>query len=374
MARGTRNTAVLKLGGVGALAALLLGAGLQLASADESGSTTPVSVVCPTVDDKLGAVPAAAREGVDRELQNLQKQIANVNERLAREPKAAQNQLNDIAGKRRAVLDRISQNITRVGGTAPAGLQGLATCALAGAGGGAEGGGAEGGGVVAPPADAQTVNCPTVRDKLPEVPAAAVAGVEKELANLDEEIARQNERLAKLAVKPEGGPNFIQNAILGPLKNKRVAVLNRIATNIGRVNGNRPDDLVNLAECTLDSPGAPSAGNGEAGAGGAEGDVAAPGQAQTVNCPDVQLPEIPAAAAAQVQAELATLDKQIDEANARLARQAADPQGGPNFVDNAILNPLKSKRGAALDRIEIAFNRIGAPRPNLDSLATCTLN
>ncbi|MEU1964456.1 hypothetical protein ABZ541_05310 [Micromonospora sediminicola] len=370
MTRGTRNNAVLKLGGVGAVAVLLIGAGLQLASADENANAAPVSVVCPSVADKLGAVPVAAQVGVNRELQNLEKQIANVNERLAREPKAAQNQLNDIAGKRRAVLDRISQDITRVGGAAPVGLQGLANCALAGAGGGAEGGG-----VAAPPANAQTVNCPTVRDKLPEVPAAAVAGVEKELVNLDEEIARQNERLAKLAVKPEGGPNFVQNAILGPLRNKRVAVLNRIATDIGRVNGNRPDDLVDLATCTLNSPGTPSAVNGEGGQGEAAGSgTGGATQARTVNCPRVELPAVPAAAVGQVQSELATLDKQIDEANSRLARIAVNPEGGPNFIANAILNPLRSKRGAALDRIEIAFNRVGAQRPELNSLAACTLD
>ncbi|MFD6697309.1 hypothetical protein [Micromonospora aurantiaca (nom. illeg.)] len=290
MARGTRKTAVLKLGGVGALAALLFAGGLQLASAGENNR------------------PATT-------------------------------------------------------------------------------------------AAAQTVNCPTVRDKLPAVPAAASAQVERELANLDQEIARQNERLARQAVRPEGGPAFIDNAILGPLRSKRVAVLDRIEIAFNRIGAQRPN-LDALAACSLNAPGVPSAvnggagqngagqnGNGNAGgqngngqngngqngnAGGQNGNAG--GAARTVNCPRVALPAVPAAAAGQVQAELATLDKQIAEADARLARLAVRPEGGPAFIDNAILGPLRSKRVAALDRIEIAFNRVGAQRPNLDGFATCGLN
>ena len=285
MARGTRKTAVLKLGGVGALAALLFAGGLQLASAGENNR------------------PATT-------------------------------------------------------------------------------------------AAAQTVNCPTVRDKLPAVPAAASAQVERELANLDQEIARQNERLARQAVRPEGGPAFIDNAILGPLRSKRVAVLDRIEIAFNRIGAPRPD-LDALAACSLNAPGVPSAVNGGAGqnaggqngnAGGQNGNAGgqngnnggqngnAAGPARTVNCPRVALPAVPAAAAGQVQAELATLDKQIAEANARLAQLAVRPEGGPAFIDNAILGPLRSKRVAALDRIEIAFNRVGAQRPDLDALATCGLN
>ncbi|MFC0096732.1 hypothetical protein ACFFKH_04230 [Micromonospora marina] len=234
---------------------------------------------------------------------------------------------------------------------------------------------------------AQTVNCPTVRDKLPAVPAAASAQVERELANLDQEIARQNERLARLAVRPEGGPNFVNNAILGPLRSKRIAVLDRIEIAFNRIGAQRPD-LDALATCSLNAPGVPSAVNGGAqgGTGGQNGDVGgqngdaggqngdAGGAARTVDCPRVTLPDVPAAAAAQVQAELATLDKQIAEANARLARLAVRPEGGPAFIDNAVLGPLRSKRVAALDRIEIAFNRVGAQRPDLDALATCGLD
>ncbi|RIV37649.1 hypothetical protein D2L64_15660, partial [Micromonospora radicis] len=94
---------------------------------------------------------------------------------------------------------------------------------------------------------AQKVSCPSVADRLPAVPNQAAAEVQRELANLDRQIAEADARLAQLAVRPEGGANFVRNAIVGPLEDKRVAAINRIATAIGRVDGNRPAELVNLA-------------------------------------------------------------------------------------------------------------------------------
>ncbi|MFY1698858.1 hypothetical protein [Solwaraspora sp. WMMA2101] len=93
----------------------------------------------------------------------------------------------------------------------------------------------------------------------------------------------------------------------------------------------------------------------------------------TIECPSVedQLPEIPAAARNEVTRNLQLLQTQIDDANADLVNRAG--QGGPNFINNAILGPLASKRVATLDRIAIAIGRV-APRPrNLEELATCQL-
>ncbi len=42
-----------------------------------------------------------------------------------------------------------------------------------------------------------------------------------------------------------------QNAIVGPLEDKRFAVLNRIETAIERITKERPADLAVLAPCTL---------------------------------------------------------------------------------------------------------------------------
>jgi len=49
----------------------------------------------------------------------------------------------------------------------------------------------------------------------------------------------------------QGGRDFVNNAILGPLKAERTAVLDRIATAIGR-HAARPEGLAKLADCAVD--------------------------------------------------------------------------------------------------------------------------
>jgi hypothetical protein len=177
------------------------------------------------------------------------------------------------------------------------------------------------------------------------------------------------------------------------LADKRGATLERIAIAIGR-HAERPAGLESLAECTLrDGTGAepgeePDGGIGENpggdnGAGGEEpGDTGDGGEAapppaagaQTVVCPDVasQLPEIPAAAAAEVSRNLDGLENQIAEANQRLATSVGE--GGPAFAQNAVLGPLADKRGATLERIAIAIGRHAERPAGLESLAECTLS
>ncbi|AKJ14301.1 hypothetical protein ABB07_30875 [Streptomyces incarnatus] len=98
--------------------------------------------------------------------------------------------------------------------------------------------------------------------------------------------------------------------------------------------------------------------------------LASPG---TITCPDVaaKLPAVPASAKAEVDRNLALLQTQIQEANKRL--QTTVGQGGPNFVNNAILGPLKDKRTSTIDRIAIAIGRTTTKPTGLDSLAACTL-
>jgi len=96
--------------------------------------------------------------------------------------------------------------------------------------------------------------------------------------------------------------------------------------------------------------------------------------APTVNCPPVKVNvAVPAQAKAEVQWNLQLLNQQIAEANKRLASTVG--QGGNNFIQNAILGPLKDKRFATISRIETAIGR-NAPKPNLNAagLAACTLN
>ena len=78
-----------------------------------------------------------------------------------------------------------------------------------------------------------TVKCPGVAGALPSaVPPQAQAEIGRNLALLNTQIAEANRRLATSV--GQGGPNFIQNAILGPLKDKRAATINRMATAIDR--------------------------------------------------------------------------------------------------------------------------------------------
>ena len=98
--------------------------------------------------------------------------------------------------------------------------------------------------------------------------------------------------------------------------------------------------------------------------------LASPG---TISCPDVaaKLPAVPASARAEVDRNLALLQTQIQEADKRLRTTVG--QGGPNFVNNAILGPLKDKRTSTIDRIAIAIGRTTTKPTGLDSLAACTL-
>jgi hypothetical protein len=210
------------------------------------------------------------------------------------------------------------------------------------------------------------ISCPTVADRLPAVPQRARAEVDQNLALLDKQITDASKRLTDPAVKSD--PNFVNNAVLGPLMAKRVATLDRIAIAIGR-DAPRPTGLESFAACFLNygvkqarQAPAPATGSAPATLAG-----------QAVDCPSVRdkLPGVPVQAVEEVNRNLSLLDSQIAEANQRLA--TSQGQGGANFVDNAILGPLRDKRVATLDRITIAIGR-NAPRPTgLESLAACAL-
>jgi hypothetical protein len=211
------------------------------------------------------------------------------------------------------------------------------------------------------------VVCPSVRDRLPAVPQRARDEVDRNLALLDQQVKEADDRVAR--DENPGDPDFVNNAILGPLRDKRVATLDRIAISIGRA-GARPN-LMSLIECDLSfDKGAHGNHGSPAEQGNSVGETATP----TADCPSVRdkLPAVPQQAVDEVNRNLALLDKQVAEANQRLATSKG--QGGPNFVDNAILGPLKDKRVATIDRMAIAIGR-NAPKPQgLDRLAPCALD
>ncbi|MFG2028110.1 hypothetical protein [Streptomyces sp. NPDC048825] len=294
----------------------------------------------------------------------------------------------------RALPKYHKRRVAMIGGAAAVVLSGavIAGSALAGET-------SNNGGQAATNASPGTVNCPAVEGSLPEIPASAQAEVDSNLAQLDTQISEANQRLVDTV--GQGGPNFVQNAILGPLEDKRVAALNRIETAIGRA-AEKPEGLEALAACELNAGGAAEAGGeaeeepteaatGAAGenaggagdAGNAENDengagaedAGNAGAAGAISCPDVEpsLPaEIPASAQAEVDSNLTQLDTQISEANQRLVDTVG--QGGPNFVQNAILGPLEDKRVAALNRIETAIGRAAEKPEGLEALAACELN
>ncbi|WP_433270537.1 hypothetical protein ACQPWR_15500 [Micromonospora vinacea] len=104
------------------------------------------------------------------------------------------------------------------------------------------------------------IACPDVAAKLPQVPNRARAEVDRNLAQLQTQIAEADRRLAAEGNKGEA---FIRNAILQPLAGKRRAVLDRITTAIDRV-GPRPQGLAQLAECQV-QPTTPGGGNNGGG-------------------------------------------------------------------------------------------------------------
>src|SRR3954465_5818130 len=97
-------------------------------------------------------------------------------------------------------------------------------------------------------ADVGSISCPDVASQLPAIPATAQAEVDRNLTLLQTQIDEANKRLVD-TVGP-GGANFVQNAILGPLADKRKSTIDRIAISIGRT-AEKPQGLDSLAACTL---------------------------------------------------------------------------------------------------------------------------
>ncbi|WP_229072969.1 hypothetical protein [Actinoplanes sp. DH11] len=392
------------------VAVAMVGVGLGVAAAADTATPT---VNCASVADKLPAVPASAQAEIERNLALLNTQIQEANNRIASSvgqggANFIQNAiLGPLEDKRFATINRMETAIGRAAAKPDLNAEGLAPCSLnengggdaapeptavpgapagnsgggnAGGGNGNNGGGngnAGGGNADGLP----TVNCPSVADKLPAVPASAQAEIERNLALLNTQIQEANTRIRNTV--GQGGANFIQNAILGPLEDKRFATINRMETAIGRAAAKPDLNAEGLAPCSLNEngggdaapeptavPGAPAGNNGGGNAGGNAGNGAVP----TVNCPAVNIGvAIPASAQSEVTRNLELLETQIREANNRIAGTVG--QGGPNFIQNAILGPLEDKRFATINRMETAIGRAAAkPNLNAEGLAPCGLN
>ncbi|MBO3741558.1 hypothetical protein [Actinoplanes flavus] len=388
-----------RVAGVAGVAVALVGVGLGVAAAADTAVPT---VNCPTVADKLGAVPAQAQAEIARNLQLLNTQIQEANNRI----RTTQGQgganfiqnaiLGPLKDKRFAAINRMETAIGRTIAKPNLNAEGLSGCSLNANGGGnaspepaqvpaaAVSAGAAAAGNVG------TIVCPDVVINV-AVPAQARAEIDRNLALLQTQINEANARLKSSF--GQGGANFVQNAILGPLKDKRFAAINRMETAIGR-NAAKPDlNAEGLSTCSLNAAGggagaAPTAapttqapannggnnGNNQAAASRNTGNVGINDGTAQVDCPDVVINvAIPAQAANEVNQNLALLQTQINEANARIKSTAF--QGGVNFINNAILGPLKDKRFAAINRMETAIGRNAAkPDLNAEGLSACNLN
>ncbi|WNO71311.1 DUF1996 domain-containing protein [Streptomyces sp. AM8-1-1] len=112
---------------------------------------------------------------------------------------------------------------------------------------------------------------------------------------------------------------------------------------------------------------------GEGSSSGQDGTLSA--GASTIECPEVAnaLPGVPVEARTEVDRELALMDSQITEAYAKFAERKEQIQRDPQLAENAILNPLKDKRQASIDRIATAIGRGGEKPQGMDELAPCEL-
>lgn len=113
-----------------------------------------------------------------------------------------------------------------------------------------------------PVRQASTIDCPEVVNEIPEVPGRARAEVDRELAAMDTQITDAYQEFADRRDRMARDPQLAQNAVLGPLKARRIASIDRIATAIGR-RAERPEGLGSLAPCSLradDEADGPTAG------------------------------------------------------------------------------------------------------------------
>ncbi|MFD9778490.1 DUF1996 domain-containing protein [[Kitasatospora] papulosa] len=96
-----------------------------------------------------------------------------------------------------------------------------------------------------------TIDCPDAGLALPDVPDRARPEVDRELAAMDTQITDAYRQFADRRERIARDPDLAGNAVLGPLRAKRTASLDRIGTAVERVAGNRPQGLDGLAGCGL---------------------------------------------------------------------------------------------------------------------------
>ncbi|MFD3607590.1 DUF1996 domain-containing protein [Streptomyces atroolivaceus] len=117
-----------------------------------------------------------------------------------------------------------------------------------------------------------TIDCPDAGISLPGVPDGARPEVDRELAAMDTQITDAYRQFADRKERIARDPALAENAVLGPLRDKRAASLDRIGIAVERADGDRPQGLEGLAGCSLRADDADGRGGGQEGAPGGDGD------------------------------------------------------------------------------------------------------
>ncbi|MYR43859.1 DUF1996 domain-containing protein [Streptomyces sp. SID5910] len=117
-------------------------------------------------------------------------------------------------------------------------------------------------------AQVATIDCPDVGQRMSGVPDRARGEVDGELATLDSQITDAYQRLATTRRAQAGDPRYVDNDILGPLRDRRKVIIDRIQLEINRAGGRADDNLDDLATCQGRPADRPQDGNGGDGQGG----------------------------------------------------------------------------------------------------------
>ena len=250
------------------------------AGGDPAAGAAPPTVSCPDVASSLAAVPRSVSRPVKQLLARLDRLTAAANARLAGGRGRVDARLDNavlasLRTQRAAAIKQISRLLARAGHK-PAGLVSTVDCEV-------DYDGLHAGHTAAANAATPTVSCPSIKDKLPDVPDPAVDEVNRNLAELDQQIADANQRLVTGAGQSD--------AILGPLAAKRAVTIDRIATAIGR-HATRPAGLDAFAGCAVNGvrPTAPAPATAPPTAPPTAAPTASPSALPDPSGPNLELP------------------------------------------------------------------------------------
>ncbi|MFJ7902033.1 DUF1996 domain-containing protein [Streptomyces sp. NPDC096198] len=199
-----------------------------------------------------------------------------------------------------------------------------------------------------------TLDCPDIGQQLTGIPGGARRRVDGELAALDRQITQAYDRLGSTRQEQANDGSYVQNAILGPLKDKRAAVIDRIKDDYRSSGAAAPGAIDGMAPCTGipadqgQPPADGQSGSGQNGAGQSAGGQNGNGQSGNGQSGQQQSPA-PGTAAGPVASDFEDI-RAVQPNAAAPARQAGASTGsfetkcgvnagGNHNTDNVIVAP-----------------------------------